>query len=224
MRRGPIRILVLLASLLLLPTSNLFAQVTEPCTGTGALSGSWTQAAVSGTTTTVARVGGVCQPDAPVTSRDIIAYNSGGTFANDQYAQGLVNVDTAPHYTILAVRASGSNGTFNCYYIAFTTSDMYISKYVSGAGTDLEHRTGLTIADGDTVKLQIVGTTITVFINGVQSGATAAAGSDTASGKAGMGGYNESSVTQSVDDWEGGDVGGGAATTKSKGMMIGVGR
>lgn len=217
---------ILLPLLLVLRSGICYAQpYSEPCTGTGALDGNWTQGAVSGTTVNVVRATNVCQPDNPITSRDIIAYYSGGTFNNDQYAQATFSlITTGAHYNILAVRASGSNSTLNTYYIAVSTTEMYVSRYLSGSGSDLEHRTGLTFTSGDVIKLQIVGTTITIFRNGSQSGATVT-DSNIASGKPGQGGYNETAVLQSNDDWEGGNTGGGGGSTNTSYLItLGIGK
>lgn len=177
-----------------LPASDAF-------TGTGALSASWT-----------------VQLGSPSRSSDVFIGTGGSestakwnadTFANDQYSQ--------------CVLASGQNWGGPSVRCSAAGSDMYWYVGSAGAGVLYKRVSGgytslgaINIAAGHTAKLEAVGTTITLYDNGVSAGA--ATDSGLASGSAGLGVYIGNSPT--LDDWQGDNVGGAAGPTAAQ--MIGI--
>jgi len=143
---------------------------------------------------------------------DGYAYWAGaGTFDDDQYSQ-----------VVLAAAASGNPGSDNwgglcvrgggdgAYVLEVSSTIWYLARLTSG-GTFTNLTNGsLTMAAGDTVYLEIVGTTLIGKHNGTQF--TTTTDSTYSTGKPGLSGYKVASGT-TEDSWEGGDVGTPAAAT-----------
>jgi hypothetical protein len=168
---------------------------TESFTGTGSLSGSWTQQKNS-----ISRSSD--QGKADVDLDDSYAIWTADSFSNDQYSQVKV-ISYGGDYIELPARGSGSNNDYILYWQSMTS--IVISKWVAGVQTDLQD-TGVTATANDVIKLECVGTSIKAYKNGAQIGTTVT-DSSLASGSAGCGGYGQAAR---FDDWEGGNV--GAAT------------
>lgn len=137
---------------------------------------------------------------------DASSYWNLETWSADQYSQAKLTVtgttlDTGPG---LVVRRSTSALTWYRVTVSKNATNVALWKAVAGTYTNIWQRTA-TFTDGDTVRLEVKGTTLRVFINGVQVGADA---TDTAisTGKPGIA-YSSSSTAATVDDWEAGDLG-----------------
>jgi hypothetical protein len=87
------------------------------------------------------------------------------SFANDQFAQVTISQMASNSYIGPAVRCStGSGGNYYGFYA--DTATRYIVRVVAGAYTSLA-TTGTGFSNGDVIRLEVVGTTISAYINGV---------------------------------------------------------
>jgi hypothetical protein len=122
------------------------------------------------------------------------------TFSNNQYAQGTItNANSDPGGVL--VRAA-TDGTSN-YYGAMSDSDSSTEwfKYVAGSYTLLSSLPFM--ANGDVIRLEVYGSTLAVYKNGIQHGPTLTDSSHT-SGAAGLTGYSTGST--SIDNWSAGNL------------------
>lgn len=119
------------------------------------------------------------------------------SFGNDQYAQ-LVLADTTA-YAGVVVR--GSLSAYTGYVAVAAGTDSAISKFVAGTPTAVATG-GPPFANGDVLRLEISGSTLTLKKNGV----VVLTGTDSSisSGYAGIAGYNTTRIAG--DNWEGGDL------------------
>jgi hypothetical protein len=94
------------------------------------------------------------------------AYLSGQVWPNDQYSEvtAVVGGTAATQNTGPAVRVSSSANTYYC--IQYANNLLAISKQVAGTFTQLVSG-GTFPTTGQTVRLQVMGTTLTAFVNGV---------------------------------------------------------
>jgi hypothetical protein len=129
---------------------------------------------------------------------------AGGMFANDQYAQVKPFNGVGIHGGGVAVRLDASKNGYCAYFVNPTT--VLIDRIDAGALTNLASIGSLSFtADVDVLKLDVVGTTLTAYKNGTPIGN--ATDSTHASGRAGVVIQGNSGTL--IDDWEGGDIGGG---------------
>lgn len=124
-----------------------------------------------------------------------------GTWSADQSSEvaataGVSNAGSGPG---VAVRCSTSARTY--YRFVVDVSGNYeVGKMVAGSFTSL--RTGtVTYSAGALIKLSIAGSTLTLFYNGAQVGATISDG-DIASGNPGVS-YSSSNSGTTMDSWTG---------------------
>jgi hypothetical protein len=164
----------------------------------GAIGANWTQAFMSNMNV-IANAAGPAN----------IAFNaawfySATTFPNDHYAQAkmFVTGGTGAQGVGLLVRASVDNA----YYLLLTheaSNNVWLYKRVAGVTTNLTFRTQAW-TEGDTARLEVQGTAITIKINGVAVGAAV---TDTAltTGSPGLMYIGGAVTAASMDDFEGGD-------------------
>lgn len=154
-------------------------------------------------------------PDAP--STECGAFWNADSFNNDQYAKVTLIAELATPAVGPAVRCAGA-GVATYYGLYNVTGGIYMFKMVAGTWTQL----GTTIASAavnDVLKLSVSGTTLTYNLNGVDR--TTRTDSAIASGKAGVCGFDDNTGAR-MDNWEGGDIGGGATgqpTAKRLGLV-----
>lgn len=165
-----------------LPATDSF---TQGGAGFGPLSASWTVTTGMGTpqvqqTADVVEVSSV--------GADAAAYWNADAFNNDQYAQiKVVTAAGTDRFVGCAVRtASGAQtfyqgGVFGALGGSVTTR---IRKTVAGVNTTLGATGTATVNTGDTIKLEVSGTTITLYLNGVS--VLSRTDSSIASGSAGI--------------------------------------
>jgi uncharacterized protein YjdB len=138
---------------------------------------------------------------------DIFVIWTGNTFGNDQYSQvriagGLANYSQAVQ---LSVRSTGTSEATYKGYAFFTdglsgTGHSEVDKVVNGQWTTLR-AFAQSFTTGDVVKLEAVGTAITVYKNGVSLGSVSDA--TFSSGSPGVGVYGNAVL---IDDWQGGST------------------
>lgn len=183
---------------------------TEPFTGTGALSASWTQVGFSAQT--LARSSDVGKATAADSAHDVEAYWTGDTFSNDQYSQVTVSagLTSGLAFAQALVRASGTGSGSAKFYLFATdggsgSGHTSITKVTAGETYTTLQNITTTFANGNQLKISVNGTTIRAFKNGTQVG-TDQTDSAIASGSAGCGVYNFGGNDIKLDDWEGGNL------------------
>jgi len=128
---------------------------------------------------------------------------------NDQYAQiklVLIN-NEEDNFLGPIVRASGSGGTFKCYFLIIAYNVQYLGKFdATGSGWSSFGNADTTAPSAnDIFKLEVDGTTLTAYKNGSVYTAVGTSGvatdSDLSSGKAGLFGYGWGPETYG-DDFE----------------------
>ena len=157
----------------------------------------------------------------------VVAYWNADAFGNNHYSQAVFAGFGFLGMVGPAVRVTGTtnvlasvNGYF--YYGRNSPDSGGISKIVAGAETQLV--TGLSgFVDGDTLKLEAVGTTLNAYKNGALHATTT--DSDLASGAAGLWAYEDAPTAVTFDDWEGGNAsgGGGGGATTPRMALLGAG-
>lgn len=123
---------------------------------------------------------------------------SGASFSNDQYSEVVTN--NAANNTYVLVRANGAD-----YYYAIVRAsfgDYHVNKWVGGVDTNLVNGS-VSSAIGDTIRLEISGTGLTLKLNGAT--VDTASDSSIASGSPGIGSSDPGSR---IASWAGGDLGG----------------
>lgn len=142
-------------------------------------------------------------------SESAYKWDGDGAFSADQYAQAKYS--TVGHYGGVTVRITGtSTATLNGYIALFDGTAIDLQKITNGTRANLQAGIG-TVANGDTVKLEVVGTSIKVYVNGAQIGTTTT-DSSFSSGQPGL--YFLSNANSlHIDDWTSDTIpsGGGAS-------------
>jgi hypothetical protein len=164
------------------------------------ISGNWTTCSGQGglrlLTTAIAHID---------SGTDGCIYYNAVTPNNDQYSQAVMtrgSDTTAGNGSGMCVtvrQATGANSLYDVCVNAAATLNVTLAKRVTGSYTAIWSRTA-TFADGDILKLSVTGTTLKVFVNGVQVGADSTDSALT-SGRCGIA-YSSNSVGATADSWE----------------------
>lgn len=130
------------------------------------------------------------------------------TFNNDQFAQAVIETLGSGSYAGVSVRLNTA-GTMTGYYVLFSNNnDLSLRKMLAGSETVISTLTR-TNAVGETIRLEVSGTTLSVKVNGsVVIGPTT--DSSITGGSAGIGGYGNDGGTTMVN-WQGGNLTAGTA-------------
>jgi hypothetical protein len=131
------------------------------------------------------------------------------TFNADQYAQIVFTSPGTGAFGVSCRIDTGGADTHYSFYSYSGTGGRWLFKRVAGAQTVLASD-ALGSVNGDVLRLEIVGTQVTAKINGTIL--FQITDSSIASGAAGMVGGGTVQTTQG-DNWEGGNMSGGASTT-----------
>lgn len=195
--------LVLIAPLAIgaLPASDSFIAGSDQALTT--YSASWTYAAGAWQ---VSAADGAVGPNSANT--EVGAFWNADSFSPDQVSTVVIGKRDAEAAVGPGVRMStGGN-----YYGAYTsTSDSYLFKVVSGTWTQLA--TGAAWPNGATAELSVVGTSLTVKVNG--STTLTATDSALSTGQAGIVGYHNSWALANISSWTANNVGSSPATLSS---------
>lgn len=143
-------------------------------------------------------------------------YYDGASFDDDQSSEVVIVTGTALDADMLGpgptTRGSDLGGSGGTYFLSARGNELGLHRFAAGGGlTSYIDFGGVTLADGDTVKLTSEGTLHTAYHNDVEifdhTDATFT------SGKPGIGGRIENDETTlaegAMDDWEGLSLGGG---------------
>jgi len=145
----------------------------------------------------------------PNSNNEDAAHWNADAFGADQYSLGTITAAANNIYIGVAVRAAASGATYYGWY-GEGVGVNYLHKNVSGTYTDIASE-GTSWAVNDLLKLVVSGTTLTPTKNGGSTGTPGVqTDSSISSGYAGLVGYGTGATR--IDDWEGGNVGGGAQT------------
>ena len=140
-----------------------------------------------------------------------LAHWNADAFADDQYAEST-RTDVSYYELGVAVRCAASAHTGYIYVVK--TNGKRLRRWIAGASTVLATSdTGA--SNDDIIRLEASGTTITPILNGsTDSDLGAQTDSSIESGSAGVCGYADS-TGDLLDDWEGGNLGGGGSASES---------
>lgn len=141
----------------------------------------------------------------------VTCWNGAGTFANDQYAKatvGALSHQTSAYRCGVVARCSADtdvNADFYAYNLYADGNGTYTTvlfKMVNGVSTML-NSASVAWVDGDTIEIEVEGTTVRGLKNGVVM-VTAAGQTDLTTGKPGLLVAGDS-ILPNLDDWEGGN-------------------
>lgn len=167
------------------------------------------------------------QADITVTADDNISYYSAISWPNDGYSQAKCVVAAAAGRTMqVGYRIqSGADALHSGYYggvdaLNHGNNDLVIAVWNSNTPTFLATDAGTVLAANDVIKLTIVGTTITLYVNGVQKLQTT--DSLWTTGLAGLFAGNGAIDIALMDDFEGGDFASGSPAIDSDYLLYQV--
>jgi hypothetical protein len=130
---------------------------------------------------------------------------AGNTFDADQYSQAtLASTPAFAEAGGVIVRASGKQGTRTLYiYSADNNGKGKIDKVINGTSTNLTQNLSA-ISQGDVIKLQIIGSTLTAYKNGVLQATVT--DSSIPSGQPGIFIYSLLHQATKLDNWSGNNI------------------
>jgi hypothetical protein len=130
-------------------------------------------------------------------------------FSGNHYSQAVLT-SYAGGGAYRAVTVRQQSGSLTLYYFGGWNGVYEIGRYDAGSGTAITSSLG-TPSASDVLKLEISGTTLTAYVDGVSvgTGSATSGGGEITGGAAGMATYGAAAVG-ALDNWEGGNVGGAA--------------
>jgi hypothetical protein len=196
------------------------ATYTDAFTGASAqLTSPWVQGRSDNVNNWLSQNGsGACRSGVATTADCVCAYNN--TVGNDQYSQVVVGFSGATNdFVYLFVRATvvaswyeQTSGNLAYWFWSNGTSNTKLQYINTSINTlvSLDTANGTTFTAGDTLKLEVVGTTIKFYKNGAPitwttSGTTSVTDNHVTTGFPGIG-LSVSAAGKTVDNWQGGDV------------------
>lgn len=140
------------------------------------------------------------------------AHRNDETFDADQYSEAVIGALAGTvSWVGVAVRCA-TDGSENYYGFYGAGSASQVFKVVSGTWTQIGSDFPA-FSPGDVVRLEVEGTTLRAYIDGVQQGSDLT-DSALSAGAAGVCGYSDA-TTSSLASWEGGNLGAGDVTAPS---------
>lgn len=176
---------------------------TEPFTGTGALSASWTIQKGS-----IERISDQCW-GVTVNVESLAFWNADAFSSGAHYSKWtVVSGWPSSGFAFVTCRAKETAGSLDCYFMASQGGGggAVYGYFLDGAETDLGSD-GPTFANGDVEEIRSITGGFQLFKNGAQAGGDKT-DSTLTGGSAGIGFF---SFDERTDNWEGGNVAGGAA-------------
>lgn len=163
---------------------------TDSFTGSGALTGNWTEV-----TGTFNQTGGAVYGNS---AGSAYAVWTGSSFSDDQEVETTIAPLGGGQYIGGALRCSA--GAFTCVQVQISSADLYLYKWAAGTPTTIAGP--LTApSSGDVVKIRMVGDTLTYYFNGSLQGTYGSVGAP-ASGSIGLVSFGTGTTT-GVSDWTG---------------------
>ncbi len=154
----------------------------------------------------------------------VARWTGAGSFTADQYSSAVVHHFTGGtgtnNYTVgVVARCSADTDANRDYYFIRIGALTYLGKVVNGTETVLNSGS-ISWVDGDTCDIECEGTAIRLCQNGTPAGgAWTQTDSSIATGLPGILGAGDSTIA-SLDNWEGGNMGSGAAFTPNKRKLL----
>jgi hypothetical protein len=147
----------------------------------------------------------------PASAGECMAHWNADTFSDNQYATAtLTSLGTSGVWVGVSVRAAASGASGYGLYAATSSGQTdYLYKLVSGTYTTIDSIAG-TYAVGNTIRLEVSGTTLTPMRNGSTHAMGTSTDSSHSSGYGGVAGYGNGYTTNNLDDLSLGDLGGAA--------------
>jgi hypothetical protein len=181
-----------------LPATDNFNRTEDP------LAGNWTQTGPGGTEMASDVSSGQAFPRAGA-SRSAIRWNA-DTFGAAHYSEATLAVYNSSFYGGVTVRHQSGADTY--YTFSGEAGTYEIGRVDAGTYQTITGSLG-TPAATDLLKLEVSGTTLTAYVDGVSAGtgATTTGGAAITGGGAGLMGYG-SAATVAFDNWTGDDIGG----------------
>jgi hypothetical protein len=124
------------------------------------------------------------------------AYWNAKVFSNNQYSQGTYSTGSTNGPMV----RSNPNGAY-FLYVVNANSIIFFRRDLSSGSNNIGTISSLSLVPGDTIRLEIIGSTLRALVNGVSVGTVNDA--TYSSGSAGVAGDNH---TPGLDNWEGGDL------------------
>jgi hypothetical protein len=159
----------------------------------------------------------------------VCRWNGSGTFTDDQYAKlevgGLGYYGNGYRQGVVA-RCSADQDTAADYYAYYIYDDAssnrtaILFKVVNGTYTALDTSTANAWANGDTIEIEVEGTTVRGLKNGTEL--VSVTDSDLSTGKPGFAIGGEGGGPPNADNWEGGNLA-SAATAVKRSLLLGIG-
>lgn len=148
-------------------------------------------------------------------------YNGGISWPNDQYSQVQLTTNVANSGTSSGcmVRISATTATF--YTASIINGNLVLSKVVAGSFTSLA-TVSYSFTNGDVMLFQVVGTTLSCYMNGVLK--TTTTDSSITSGFPGIFMQTNTGTTGNVnsDNWSGGSPDLSAYPTQAGAFFVGL--
>ena len=152
------------------------------------------------------------------------AFVNSETPSADQYAQVVLsNIVDANASVGPAVRCAAGGNYYGLYYSRSGGGMVFLFKMVGGTWTGIAESIGVGAwANGDVLRLEVSGTTLTPKRNGTLIAALGTkTDSSLSSGKVGICGYDALSTCR-LDNFEGGNLGGGAVALTASNITTGA--
>lgn len=161
------------------------------------------------------------------TNYQVIRWNGAGSFSNDQYAKatlvayGYYGNDYLGGVVVRCSADTDANADYYAFYVRdnnpnASNKTANLVKRVNGTETTIATITGTNWDNGDTVELEVEGTTLRIYRNGTQIGSDYTGQTDLSTGKPGLAmGGDYSGPLVALDNWEGGDITGSAPDAPS---------
>ena len=125
------------------------------------------------------------------------------TFSNDQYSQIVIAGTTSVYPIGTCVRGSLAN--FSCYTLWLTDTQRQVRRFDNHVDTVISQDSVAPVI-GETYRISILGSSITVSVNGVLIPALSATDTTYTSGRPGLVSYSNQTGYR-MDTWQAGNVG-----------------
>lgn len=147
--------------------------------------------------------------------RQLVSWNA-TAFGGDQYSQVVTQTEAFQSYVCTRLQGTGAGQDgYIVYWGAGFGTNIFIGMVEDNALVQLQD-TGVTWANGDTIRIESEGSNHRAYKNGVQAGTTVSQG-DITGGAPGFGGAFV--AADIFDNWEGGDLSAGSTPSPAVGAL-----
>lgn len=153
----------------------------------------------------------------PSNGDDVCYYYSGAASSADQYTEFQITTFAGTSDCGPAVRI-GTGATANYYVASYYTGGKVFYKYVSGSFSSISSFTD-TETVNDYYRLAITGSSLTLYRDSSSPATTSRATASDSSITSGQPGVNSYDPGLEIDNWNGGDLGGGGGSGSDTGIV-----